>query len=82
MCSMNFQALSVHLYCLVILPFDSNIYIFLHTLLFLLQTQVIATTATGVAAYGLPPEVSKAEAENAAQHFVALVDCNCGVNAC
>ncbi|CAI9269758.1 unnamed protein product [Lactuca saligna] len=44
-------------------------------------TRVIATTAAGVAAYGLPPEVSKVEVENAAQHSVALVDCNYGVNA-
>ncbi|KAL7592537.1 hypothetical protein Lser_V15G31721 [Lactuca serriola] len=38
------------------------------------QTQVIAAAAAGVAAYGLPPEVSKAEAENAAQLSVALVE--------
>ncbi|KAI3495022.1 hypothetical protein L1887_37129 [Cichorium endivia] len=38
------------------------------------QTQVIAAAAAGVAAYGLPPEVSKTEAENAAQLSVALVE--------
>ncbi|KAI3741242.1 hypothetical protein L1987_58913 [Smallanthus sonchifolius] len=38
------------------------------------QTQVIAAAAAGVAAYGLSPENSKAEAENAAQLSVALVE--------
>ncbi|PWA45076.1 BEACH domain-containing protein [Artemisia annua] len=38
------------------------------------QTQVIAAAAAGVAAYGLSPEVSKTEAENAAQLSVALVE--------
>nr|XP_043621960.1 BEACH domain-containing protein C2-like [Erigeron canadensis] len=38
------------------------------------QTQVIAAAAAGVAAYGLSPEVSKAEAENSAQLSVALVE--------
>ncbi|KAJ0797682.1 putative transcription factor WD40-like family [Helianthus annuus] len=38
------------------------------------QTQVIAAAAAGVAAYGLSPESSKAEAENAAQLSVALVE--------
>ncbi|KAL7588450.1 hypothetical protein Lser_V15G38750 [Lactuca serriola] len=32
-----------------------------------LRTKVIAATAVGVAAYGLPPEVSKVEVENVAQ---------------
>ncbi|KAL4562785.1 hypothetical protein LXL04_026816 [Taraxacum kok-saghyz] len=38
------------------------------------QTQVIAAAAAGVASYGLSPEVSKSEAENAAQLSVALVE--------
>ncbi|KAD3069191.1 hypothetical protein E3N88_37071 [Mikania micrantha] len=38
------------------------------------QTQVIAAAAAGVATYGLSPENSKAEAENAAQLSVALVE--------
>ncbi|KAM7508730.1 hypothetical protein LguiA_019183 [Lonicera macranthoides] len=38
------------------------------------QTQVIAAAAAGVAAEGLAPEVAKAEAENAAQLSVALVE--------
>lgn len=41
---------------------------------FFLQTQVIAAAAAGVATYGLSPEVSKTEAENAAQLSVALVE--------
>lgn len=40
----------------------------------LLQTQVIASTAAGVAAEGLSPMDSKAEAENAVQLSVALVE--------
>ncbi|XP_071717887.1 BEACH domain-containing protein C2-like [Rutidosis leptorrhynchoides] len=38
------------------------------------QTQVIAAASAGVAAYGLSPEVSKSEAENAALLSVALVE--------
>ncbi|KAK1418727.1 hypothetical protein QVD17_27873 [Tagetes erecta] len=38
------------------------------------QTQVIAAASAGFASYGLPPEVSKAEVENAVQLSVALVD--------
>ncbi|KAI3693320.1 hypothetical protein L6452_33155 [Arctium lappa] len=38
------------------------------------QTQVIAAASAGVASYGLPPEISKAEIENAAQLSVALVE--------
>jgi hypothetical protein len=40
----------------------------------LLQTQVIAAAAAGVAAGGLPPKDAKVEAENAAQLSVALVE--------
>lgn len=40
----------------------------------MLQTQVIASTAAGVAAEGLSPMDSKAEAENAVQLSVALVE--------
>lgn len=40
----------------------------------MLQTQVIASTAAGVAAEGLSPVDSKAEAENAVQLSVALVE--------
>lgn len=39
-----------------------------------MQTQVIAAAAAGVAAVGLSPMDSKAEAENAAQLSVALVE--------
>lgn len=42
--------------------------------LFLLQTQVIAAAAAGVAAEGLSPKDARAEAENAAQLSVALVE--------
>lgn len=38
------------------------------------QTQIIAAAAAGIAAEGLSPLDSKAEAENAAQVSVALVD--------
>ena len=38
------------------------------------QTQVIAAAAAGVAAEGLSPQASKAEAENAAQLSVALAE--------
>lgn len=38
------------------------------------QTQVIAAAAAGVAAEGLSPKDAKAEAENAAQLSVALVE--------
>lgn len=38
------------------------------------QTQVIAAAAAGVAAEGLPPKDAKAEAENAAQVSVFLVE--------
>jgi hypothetical protein len=40
----------------------------------LLQTQVIAAAAAGVAAEGLPPKDAKVEADNAAQLSVALVE--------
>lgn len=40
----------------------------------MLQTQIIAAAAAGIAAEGLSPLDSKAEAENAAQVSVALVD--------
>lgn len=40
----------------------------------LLQTQIIAAAAAGVAAEGLSPKQSKAEAENAAHLSVALVE--------
>ena len=40
----------------------------------LLQTQVIAVAAAGVAAEGLSPDDAKAEAENAAHLSVALVE--------
>ena len=39
-----------------------------------MQTQVIAAAAAGVAAEGLSPKDAKAEAENAAQLSVALVE--------
>lgn len=39
-----------------------------------MQTQVIAAAAAGVAAEGLPPKDAKAEARNAAQLSVALVE--------
>lgn len=42
--------------------------------MFWLQTQVIAAAAAGVAAEGLSPKEAKAEAENAAQLSVALVE--------
>ncbi|KAL8210367.1 hypothetical protein R6Q57_007099 [Mikania cordata] len=38
------------------------------------QTQVIAAASASVASYGLPPEVSKAEVENAVKLSVALVE--------
>lgn len=41
---------------------------------FVLQTQVIAAAAAGVAAGGLTPKDAKIEAENAAQLSVALVE--------
>lgn len=44
------------------------------TIFLLLQTQVIAAAAAGVAAEGLSPNDAKAEAENAAQLSVALVE--------
>lgn len=40
----------------------------------LMQTQIIAAAAAGVAAEGLSPKDAKAEAENAAQLSVALVE--------
>lgn len=40
----------------------------------LLQTQIIAAASAGVAAEGLSPKDAKAEAENAAQLSVALVE--------
>ena len=40
----------------------------------LLQTQIIAAAAAGVAAEGLSPTEAKAESENAAQTSVALVE--------
>lgn len=40
----------------------------------LLQTQIIAAAAAGVAAEGLSPSDAKAEADNAAQLSVALVE--------
>lgn len=40
----------------------------------LLQTQIIAAAAAGVAAEGLSPNEAKAEADNAAQLSVALVE--------
>lgn len=42
--------------------------------IFLLQTEVIAVAAAGVAAEGLSPNAAKAEAENAAHLSVALVE--------
>jgi hypothetical protein len=45
-----------------------------HQTFLLLQTQVIAAAAAGVAAGGLPPKDAKVEAENAAQLSVALVE--------
>lgn len=39
-----------------------------------MQTQIIAAAAAGVAAEGLSPKDAKAEAENAAQLSVALVE--------
>lgn len=44
------------------------------TIFLLLQTQVIAAAAAGVAAEGLSPKDARAEAENAAQLSVALVE--------
>lgn len=44
------------------------------TVFLLLQTQVIAAAAAGVAAEGLSPKDARAEAENAAQLSVALVE--------
>lgn len=44
------------------------------TIFLLLQTQVIAAAAAGVAAEGLSPNDAKAEADNAAQLSVALVE--------
>ncbi|CAI9278052.1 unnamed protein product [Lactuca saligna] len=38
------------------------------------QTQVIATASAGLGSFGLPPEVSRAEVENAAILSVALVE--------
>jgi hypothetical protein len=43
-------------------------------IIFLLQTQIIAEAAAGVAAVGLSPDDAKAEAENAAHLSVALVE--------
>lgn len=40
----------------------------------MLQTQVIAAASAGVAAEGLSPKEAKAEADNAAQLSVALVE--------
>lgn len=45
-----------------------------HSSFFVLQTQVIAAAAAGVAAGGLTPKDAKIEAENAAQLSVALVE--------
>ncbi|XP_071714690.1 BEACH domain-containing protein C2-like [Rutidosis leptorrhynchoides] len=39
-----------------------------------IQIQVIAAASSGVASYGLPPEVSKAEIDNAAQYSGALIE--------
>lgn len=39
-----------------------------------MQKQVIAAASAGVGSYGLPPEVSKAEVENAAMLSEALVE--------
>ncbi|KAI3504354.1 hypothetical protein L1887_32955 [Cichorium endivia] len=39
-----------------------------------IQTQVLAAASAGVASYGLPPEVSRAEVENAAMLSEALVE--------
>lgn len=44
------------------------------TLVYYCQTQVIAAAAAGVAAEGLSPKDAKAEAENAAQLSVSLVE--------
>ncbi|XP_071685759.1 BEACH domain-containing protein C2-like isoform X2 [Rutidosis leptorrhynchoides] len=38
------------------------------------QIQVIAAASPGVALYGLPPDVSKSEKDNAAQYSVALME--------
>lgn len=49
----------------------ASIYTFIFSLL---QTQIIAAAAAGVAAEGLSPEDSKAQAEDAAHLSVALVE--------
>lgn len=53
---------------------NNNVFVLTVFCCVLLQTQVIASTAAGVAAEGLSPMDSKAEAENAVQLSVALVE--------